>query len=65
MFYVTAVTDRQYIRDKATAIKVTPFTPKSDVTVRTRDCKAAATASGSSGLFSQLNIVHPDALMSD
>ncbi len=52
--------ERQYIRDKAAAIKVTPFTPRSGVTIHTTDSEAAAASSGSPGWFLQLCTIHPN-----
>lgn len=45
----TAVKDRKFIRDKAAAIKIVPFTPRAGVTIHTTDSEAAAAASGTPG----------------
>ncbi len=52
---LTAVKDRQYLKDRASAIKVAPFVPRSGVTIHTTDSEANAAASGTPGLFSADN----------
>ena len=48
---LTAVNDRQYIKEKVSSIKVEPFKPKSNIVIHTTDSEARAAEQSSASEF--------------